>query len=119
MASISGAIMARSRAPPSISPSTPSSSVPATSGDRVRTTTPTTRTARARISREIHRAPAQHITEWGDAQHDAQQRVDGHERGPRCGDRPGVEGVLEEEHGTQTGHGQHVGLDMDEDVAPA
>jgi hypothetical protein len=34
----------------------------------------------------------QHITEQGDAQHDAEQRVDGHERDPRCGDRPGAQG---------------------------
>ncbi len=41
------------------------------------------------------------LGEERDAEQDADQRVDGHQGGPGRGDRPGMEGVLEEEHGAR------------------
>ena len=74
---------------------------------------------RQRLEGDPSRAHPQPVAEQGETEHDADQWVDGHERGPRGGDRAGMQRVLQQEDRSEPHHRQHVGLEMGEDVTPA
>ena len=64
-------------------------------------------------------AAAQNVSKEGDAEHDADQRVGGHQGGARRSDGSGVQRALKQKDSSNADDRKHVWLEVAEDSAPA